>query len=428
MKQIKFLLFALFAILLFSCSAEEDSFKVDEIVAGLSEVPDIENVDSLNNVIIPIEGDRDTLQRPISTRAAYEIREEINQLDGIPFYLQVQGNSTTKQFLNAASAGTEVTVANYAGNTDQQFYIRILPATSGIPYLIYSKRTETPIRLGVYTNNPNVKILYADYTGTTGLFGASWDFRKGVYTPNSFILENQDSPQQGSSGNWWDIYYPVVTVNDAKVSFSQYNNSPRQEFAIVPAETFRIEEIRYNIDASAVLTKMPNVVFSDGYTNRGPIEQSHSFTISETYKETSTYNKKTSYSVNLSTKVSAKVPFVDISSEISTSITSGEEYTYGESEEKTFSISRTYPVVVPANHRAELTLTLFKYNIDVEYVAVCRGLTSGKRINIKGRWNGVDFVETDAVLDLFPINGVGARSRMVITKEMLKTNNLIRVK
>ncbi len=196
----------------------------------------------------------------------------------------------------------------------------------------------------------------------------------------------------------------------------------------MPAETFRIEEIRYNIDASAVLTKMPNVVFSDGYTNRGPIEQSHSFTISETYKETSTYNKKTSYSVNLSTKVSAKVPFVDISSEISTSITSGEEYTYGESEEKTFSISRTYPVVVPANHRAELILTLFKYNIDVEYVAVCRGLTSGKRINIKGRWNGVDFVETDAVLDLFPINGVGARSRMVITKEMLKTNNLIRVK
>lgn len=427
MKKIELLSFAFCAILLFSCSAEEETFESNETRSALSEVSDIENGVLSNGIIIPIEGDRDTLKRPISLRASYDIQEELNQLENIPFYLQVQGNSTSKQFLNAASAGAEVTVANYAGNTNQQFYIRILPATSGIPYLIYSKKSETPIRLGVYTNNPDVKVLYADYENESSLFGASWDFKKATNTPNSFVIENQDSPQQGSSGSWWDIYYPAITVNDAKVSFAKYNNSPRQEFAIIPVETFRIEEIRYNIDGSEILEKMPDLVFSDGYSNRGPIDQTHSFTISETYKETSTFNRKTSYNVSISTEIKAKVPFI-ASGKITTSTSFGQEYTYGKSEEKTLSINRTYPVLVPANHRAELALTLFKYNMDVEYVAVCRGLTSGEKINIKGRWTGVDFVESDAVLDVFPIDGTGTRLRTIITKEMLESKNVIRIK
>ncbi len=421
MKKYNLFLFILMATIFVACSSDDEYSNLDE----KAEIQTRSSVD-LEDIIIPIEGDRDTLKRPIQARTSYDIKQEIDQLENIPFYLQVQGNSTTKQFLSASSAGTEVTVAEYAGNSNQQFYIKILPATSGIPYLIYSKKTDTPIRLGVYSNNPNVKVLYADYNNSSGLFGASWDFRKGTYTPNSFVIENQDSPQQGSSGSWWDIYYPAITVNDAKVSFSKYNNSPRQEFAFVPAETFKIEDIRYNIDASAVLEKMPDIVFLDGYTNRGPVGQNHKFTISESYKETSTFNRKTSYNVSLSTEFKAKVPFI-ASGKITTSTSFGQEYTYGKSEEKSMTINREYPIDIPANHRAELSLTLFKYNMDVEYVAVCRGLTSGRRIEIKGRWTGIDVVETDAVLDVFPLNG-GTSTRIVITKEMLDSKKTIKVK
>lgn len=420
MKRINLFYFLCLATIFVACSSDEEFINVDTKTEILTRSIDI------NDIILPIEGDRDTLKRPLQNRAPYDIQEEINQLEGIPFYLQVQGNSTTNQFLNATEAGTEVTVAEYGGNIEQQFNIRILPATSGIPYLIYSSKTGTPIRLGVYNSNPDVKILYADYTDTSSLFGASWDFRKGTYTPNSFVIENQDSPQQGSSGNWWDIYYPAITVNDTKVSFSKYNNSPRQEFAIVPAETFQVEEIKYNIDASAVLEKMPDIVYFDRYTNRGPIQQSHKFIITESYKETSNFSRKTSYNVDISTKVTTKIPFI-AAGEITTSTSFGQDYTYGESEEKSIAINREYPVDVPANHKAELSLTLFKYNMDVEYIAICRGLTSGKRISIKGRWTGVDVVETDAVLEVFPLDG-GPSTRMVITKEMLRSGTPINVK
>lgn len=35
--------------------------------------------------------------------------------------------------------------------------------------------------------------------------------------------------------------------------------------------------------------------------------------------------------------------------------------------------------------KAGLKLVLLKYNMDVEYVATCRGLTSGKKLEIEGR-------------------------------------------
>lgn len=408
--------------LFYSCSSDEEF---------ISEQIETENVLTTRAIhvkdsIIPFEGNRDTLKRPVQFFTSSEVKKEIDQLEDIPFYLQAQGNSSSRQFLSVASAGTEVTVENYSKQISQQFYIKAPSAITGIPYLIYSKATNTVLKVGAYTSDPNTKVLYADYTDSNSSFGASWDFRKGTYSNNSFVIENQDLPQQGSSGNWMDIYYPAITVNDSKVSFSQYNNSPRQEFAIVPAEDFEVESIRYITDASAVLEQMPDIVYKDTYTNNGPIQQTHKFTISESYKETSNFQRKTSYNVNITTSFKCKVPFI-ASGEISTSVTEGQDFTYGDSEEHTKTINREYPIDVPAYHVAKLTLTLLKYNMDVEYVATCRGLTSGKKLEIRGRWTGIDVVETNAVVDVTPING-GKSTRVIITDEMLKSRTPIRVK
>jgi len=291
---------------------------------------------------------------------------------------------------------------------------------------IYSKATNTVLKVGTYTSDPNTKVLYADYTDSNSFFGASWDFRRGTYSNNSFVIENQDLPEQGNSGNWMDIYYPAITVNDSKVSFSKYNNSPYQEFAIVPVEDFEVESIRYITDASAVLEGKPELLYKDTYTNNGPIQQTHKFTISESYKETSNFQRKTSYNVNISSTFKTKVPFI-VSGEITTSVTEGQDFTYGESEEHTITINREYPIDVPAYYVAELTLTILKYNMDVEYVATCRGLISGKKLEIRGIWTGVDVVETNAVADVTPING-GKSTRVIITDEMLKSKVPIRVK
>lgn len=423
-----FLLIFLIVFGFYSCSSDQE-----QILSSTSENIQKLMEDSLNKgdeAILPMEGIRDTLQRPPVSKTSYddyiEFKRGLDQLDNIPFYLKVKGNSTSKQFLNATNKGSELTVQTYKANSNQQFYIKVLPASSGIPYLIYSKQTNTPIRVGAYASSPNVKVLYASQDVSGTLFGASWDFRQGEYSPESYVIENQDYPQQGSSGLWYDIYYNVISVNDAKISFSKYTKSPRQEFEIIPVETFQIQSIKFNIDASAVLTKLPEIVLIDRFTNNGPVDQTHKFTLTEIITETSTFTRKTTYNVSASTEIKAKVPFI-ASGKITTSISFGQEYTYGRSESLSRTISREYPIVVPAGYNAEVTLSLLKYNMDVEYEATCRGLTSGKIITIKGRWTGVNVQEADAIASITPIAG-GTKTSKVLTQTVLKSESPIKIK
>ena len=151
-------------------------------------------------------------------------------------------------------------------------------------------------------------------------------------------------------GGWGntDVYYNAITADGNKVLFSKYNNSPKQEFQIIPVEEFKIESITFNIDNTATLTQEPELVYSDRFVNNSPIEQKHTFSISKTYKETSSFTKKTSYSLSIKTDFSVKIPII-ADGKISTTLSSSKEFTYGKSEEHTITINRDYPIIIPAN-------------------------------------------------------------------------------
>lgn len=432
----KFILFSvLVAGFTSACSSDDEFQELVEKTSGAITSTMLDTISvAQSDSIIPIEGCRDSLpKKPTALTRSTDndytlLKEELNQLNEIPIYLKVKGNTTDKHYLSASAKGKELTVEGFnANSTNQQFYIKILPAYTGIPYLIYSKKTDTPIRLGAYTSAPDTKILYASQDATGSLFGASWDIKRGQYSDKSYIIENQDYPQQGSSGYWLDIYYSVITVNGSKISFAKYNNLPRQEFEIIPAEEFVVKDIYFDVEASSILSKTPNQIFSDSYVNNGQIAQSHKFVINESYKETSTFNRETSYNVSIATEFKASVPFI-ASGKITTSVSGGQKFAYGSSEEVTKTIIREYPVEVPAYNIATMKLTLYKYDMDVDYIATCIGKISGKEIKIKGRWQGVSYEESNAVLNLTPINGSQAQSRsVVITKEMLETNKVIKI-
>ena len=384
--------------------------------------------------IVPIEGCRDSLpskERSL-TRSTYDdytlLKEELYQLNEIPIYLKVKGNSTDKHFLSAPGKGKELTVESFNANSNKQkFYIKVLPATTGIPYLIYSKQTETPIRIGAYSNAPDTKILYASQNASGSLFGAAWDIKRGQYSDKSYIIENEDYVQQGNSGSWYDIYYSVITVNGTKISFSKYNNSPRQEFEIIPVEEFTVKDIYFDVEASSILSKSPTLLFSDSYTNNGPITQTHKFVISGSYKETSSFNRETSYNVSISTEGKVGVPFI-AEGKVTTTVSGGQKFSYGSSEEVVKTITREYTVEVPKYYRAEMKLTLYKYDMDVNYIATCVGKTSGREIQIRGHWEGVNYEESDAVLNLTPINGYQAEPRKIlIPHRLLKEKEVIRI-
>lgn len=363
------------------------------------------------------------------TKEYYELKEELEQLANIPFLLQVQGNSNDNQFLSIVDKGKELTIKPLdKSDLRQQFYLTIPPMSIGIPYLMYSKKTNTLIRLGSYTHAPKEKILYTGLGTEESLFGASWEIKRAKYSSNSYIFENKDYPRTIDDNKPWKVYYSVISVNGEKIFIDRYNETPTQEFHIIPVEPFKMEKIEFITDGTAIVSKIPETLYSDRFTNNGPLPQNHTFTISETYKETSVFTKKTSYNLNLSTEFKAKVPFI-ASGSIKTSISAGQEFSYGKNEEHSKTITRNYPIQVPANYRAEMSLTLYKYQMEVDYVATCVGLTSGKRILLKGRWSGVDVQETDAVLNLTPLTStMGKAISIPISSLALKNIKPIKIK
>jgi hypothetical protein len=162
---------------------------------------------------------------------------------------------------------------------------------------------------------------------------------------------------------------------------------------------FKVLSIEYINDASATLTQLPSSIKKDGYANYGHIDQQKEFTITQVKESTSSFTKMSSTKIEVSTEFKTKVPFI-AEGKISTKITQGLEFTWNESEKRSETVTHKYPVVIPAGYRADLTLTFFNYEIDMDYIAHCRGLTSGREVTIKGRWNGVSVEETEATLTL----------------------------
>lgn len=373
--------------------------------------------------IIPLNGDSIAIRKQnLQTNellATPSISEELNQLDLLPIYLQIKGNTSSKQILSVVGEKKELTFEYYRSNdVSQEFYLKILPAYMGIPYMIYSKKTNTPISVGSYANNPSVKVLYAKPSNYHSTFGAAWGIYPGEYSKESFVIQNEDYINSDQSGT---IYFSVIGANDSKVILEKYAKQPRQEFSIIPVENFRVESVTFDT-SNATFTKVPEVVFSDRFTNNGPIDQDYNFIISESYKKTSSFNRKTSYNVNT---IESKVRTPIFNNGVTIPQTIGQEFTYGENEKDTFMINREYPIIVPPYHTAQMTLTLYKYSMDVEYSAVCIGLSSGKRITIKGIWQGVDVHESDAVamLTLTPINGSKTGNKSIVIKNDMLRNN-----
>lgn len=122
-----------------------------------------------------------------------------------------------------------------------------------------------------------------------------------------------------------------------------------------------------------------------------------------------------------------KVPFL-AEGKITTSVSAGQEFTYGKSEEHSKTITRVVDVEVPANSMANVSFTIYTYNMDVPYIATCVGKTSGRKIKVRGMWHGVSVEASNGIINVTPTNGNSAGAKSIpITNEMLKAKKVIKI-
>lgn len=187
----------------------------------------------------------------------YAIRE-------MPITIKVRsidkGSTAGYNYMFVDGKGKEVILRNSETADGSKFYIKILPATSGIPYLIYSEVAKTPLTVGQYTNNPDNKILMTakDESGST--FSWGWDLLPSSSYKGYFSIESQSYLGQSDPNNSWSIFYHVLEAKaNNKIGYAQrVNNKGQQDFLITPVDEFALTDVEYNFD-NANITDGPTI-------------------------------------------------------------------------------------------------------------------------------------------------------------------------
>ena len=213
-------------------------------------------------------------------------KSNIYQLRGLPITIRVRGTGDkTNCCFTCYGAGREVGLSPFNSSVYQQFYLRILPSSSGIPYMIYSYAANRPISVGYYKNDPNRKVLYARYDDKGSAFMASWDLIPSTYR-GYFAIESTDYLGTADPNNPWSVFrYYLEAVNANSLGFAKYANKPEQEFLIQPAYDFTIDHIAFDKSSAKVTKRTPLEVVSYG---KNETEEQRPFTITTAHYATNT--------------------------------------------------------------------------------------------------------------------------------------------
>lgn len=317
----------------------------------------------------------------------YAIRE-------LPITIQVRsiasGSTSGYTYLYCTGAGQEVTLSNVKSS----FYLKILPASSGIPYLIYSNASKTPLSVGYYTNNPNNKILISAKDNSGSLFSASWNLLPSSYYKGYFTIESESYLGQSDPDNMWSVFnYVLEAKGNNKLGYGQpVNNKAQQEFMITPTCDFNLTDLKFDLD-NATVTEGQLLPTTFSLTNIDYFEKTEKIEIEFAGQETSFFNE-TRGTLNLNVTAPDSMMFQrpqPISGKAVITKESPKDAKYLTSTEK-FNVTKTFETSIDMKPRCLLQLKakLKTFTLNVPYVVTAQYKYNNelREVKVKGVWRG----------------------------------------
>ncbi|MBD9167710.1 hypothetical protein [uncultured Parabacteroides sp.] len=173
-----------------------------------------------------------------------------------------------------------------------------------------------------------------------------------------------------------------------------YNTDNRAIWEIIPVEDFKLIDIKYSPTAGEKFKPTLDYIKSRTITNDGDTQITYGITISEKIMESSTFSEVEGITMTdkITTKVSVGLPIIKEGGEISYENTTARNWSYQESqtEQKERVIQDNFSLEIPPHSKYIIDITAVTYNIDVTYIATLVGKQSGKTIQLKGTWQGVE--------------------------------------
>ena len=323
----------------------------------------------------------------------YAVRE-------LPFALKVRGGGVVGQpYLSTQGMRKELILSAYSSS---KFYLKILPPSSGIPYLIYSKSYNKPLVCGQYNNDPNNKLVFV--WDSEDISSGSWDLIPSTYK-GYFNIENQTYLGTADPNNPWSVFnYSIEVKSNGQVGYAKYNKQPQQEFLLEFQDKFKVKEIAF--EPKAVVTELdPVVVYSNGQT--GAVAGPSNITIyaKKDVKDTSCYTEKGALKIPMANEEQMFLRPAIIAGQF---IAPG-NFSSGEMPDSTIFLPRapytsttyeipktlsvTIPVEVDEPSLIKVTTYLKKYSVKADYTITMTyrngNEANDREVKFKGSWYGI---------------------------------------
>lgn len=410
MKKIFIAVSCLVAFTLSSCT--EDSVLENNFSESGRDLESASRSLSLTDSIVQLKEEDFPKVNKVRQYSFDDVYNMMHQLDGVPIQIQSTQFNMGNNTLEFVSPGKELKLASFSkGKSNQLFYIKILPASSGIPYLLYTwnpSGDSYPIGVGSYTSDPDRYVVYAKDSNTGSLFGFAWDFMY-ANSKDGFVIENQDIIGQGSGG-WMDIYYYSISASNGNLTMERTNKGANQEFVIIPDYTFKVTDLEFYYDEAQIANSESVLMKESDITNDGADYMDKTFTISETRTEECSFVEQKGITLSKNSDTSFNIGIAGVFS----FGTGGQKVQKGESQTITYSDKSTIQRVIsdetnykiPPYTRTVCQFMVFKHTLNVPYKITCKD-TSNKNltIEIRGVWNGVDYTKDKIVKKDYPLDG-----------------------
>lgn len=412
---IKFWCALLLLIQVYSCSNEAEFFSSEDLntsEATLRQANSDEIIQTDSFTLMPVNPDsiKSKLFKNMKTKSVsfmavdYDMYFSSNMyaIDGLPFTLKARDGD---KYLSASGKWQEVKWTSTGTSTDQKFYVKVLPSSSGIPYLIYSYKTKTPVGVGQYTANPEEKILLVHNDESGSLYNASWDFIPSPGYPGYFAIESQSYIGQSDPNNPWSIFYHVLEVKDKNlVRYSQYTQKSQQEFTIKPDAIFTLKNVEFINAYNAKVTRKADFPIKVSYTNSESRLIGVDLIFDATRIVNSNFIEKKSISFNVapSSKLFRRPNVTLDQIDFVPDITKQPDSYYRSSQTVENHLWAKLPVKIPAKTKLYATYYFKEFDVEADYVATIE--YNGKDAKILGRWKGVIHVDEIFEADLDPVS------------------------
>lgn len=170
--------------------------------------------------------------------------------------------------------------------------------------------------------------------------------------------------------------------------FDPYYGDELFRWEFTPADIFEIESISYYQMPGDYISLAPDFVSDIIVENKTSLEQSMTANFAQKATIQSKFSETEGFSVTVKTGVGVNLCKIFNGSLDMTTVSSTTS-SFENSETKEDSRSYSFPVKVPPFKKVKARVVVQRYNANISYRAVFKGIKTGKRLTLTGKWEGV---------------------------------------